>query len=101
MPAPSPLLASDRPCPKDGLSLPQHSVATARAAPPGEDEELNSDDDSDGSGDERTYDNIVLAQYESVRRNRNKWIAKLRSGIARLNGVDYVFTTCTAEWEYT
>jgi hypothetical protein len=35
-----------------------------------------------------------------VKRIRNRWLLKLKAGMARLNGVDYVFTAATAEWEY-
>jgi len=53
-----------------------------------------------GEAADREYTNVVLAQYDSVKRIRNKWLMKLRAGFATLHGVDYVFTSANAEWEY-
>jgi hypothetical protein len=53
-----------------------------------------------GSGAARAFDNIVIAQYDSVKRIRNVWHLKLKAGVARLKGVDYIFTDVDAKWEY-
>ena len=47
-----------------------------------------------------TFDSLVLAQFDVVKRKKTKWHVVLKSGIARLNNLDYVFTACDCEMRY-
>jgi len=63
-------------------------------------EELNSDDDDDAeeavvAGEPN---NLVLAQFDKVKRTRNKWHCTFKAGMASLNGIEYAFTNCEAEF---
>jgi len=72
----------------------------------GEDDEigeaLGSEDDSDDDrpGGARTveYKNTVHAQFRKVKRQRNKWNCELTAGVATIDGLDYVFTKCDANF---
>lgn len=67
-------------------------------------EELNSDDDSDGGGgggrgaQAVQYTNTVHAQFRKVKRQRNKWNCELTAGVATIDGLDYAFTKCDANF---
>jgi len=66
-------------------------------------EELNSDDDSDdgvgrGGAQAVQYTNTVHAQFRKVKRQRNKWNCELSAGVATIDGLDYAFTKCDANF---
>jgi hypothetical protein len=65
-----------------------------------EDEDsLNSDDDII---EEITYiSNILLAQYEKVKRTKNKWKCLLKYGIMNLDGKDFLFHSATGDFVWT
>ena len=44
------------------------------------------------------YSNTVHAQFRKVKRQRNKWNCELAAGVATIDGLDYVFTKCDANF---
>ena len=44
------------------------------------------------------YANTVHAQFRKVKRQRNKWNCELTAGVATIDGLDYVFTKCDANF---
>ncbi|CAI7800784.1 unnamed protein product [Closterium sp. NIES-54] len=67
--------------------------------------EDDDDDDDDGRGvigaDEEGQDgNIVLATYEKVTRQKNRWKCLLRHGVMSLNGRDILFFKANGEFEF-
>lgn len=44
--------------------------------------------------------NSVVAQFEKVKRNGDKWKLSLRGGIAHLDGRDYAFLKAEVELTY-
>lgn len=82
------------------------------AAPPVDEDEINSDLDDDDDEDDKDADaegydesgtmdeNVVLCQYEKVNRTRNKWRCVFKSGIIHVNGNDYVFSKANGEFEW-
>ena len=44
------------------------------------------------------YSNTVHAQFRKVKRQRNKWNCELTAGVATIDGLDYVFTKCDANF---
>lgn len=65
-----------------------------------EDEDaLNSDDDI---VEEVTHiTNILLAQYDKVKRSKNKWKCLLKYGIMNLNDRDFLFHSATGDFVWT
>ena len=65
-------------------------------------EELNSDDDSEndtgGGAQAVQYTNTVHAQFRKVKRQRNKWNCELTAGVAKIDGLEYAFTKCDANF---
>jgi len=57
-----------------------------------EEKALCSDDDLSNDGDTLfNCENQVLCQYESVKRNKEKWTVKLLNGVMHIRNRDYVF----------
>ena len=66
------------------------------------DEELGPDDDEpeDEPVDDKQVPNLVLAQFENVKRVKNKWKVILKDGICNLEGRDYMFHKGAGEFEW-
>jgi transcription initiation factor TFIIA large subunit len=67
----------------------------------GGEDNLGSDlDDEEDDVEEGSYPNMVLCQYEKVHRTKNRWKCQFKDGIANINGKDYVFLRCQADFEF-
>ena len=72
-----------------------------------DDEELNSDDDDDDDDDDDEGNeaseeggDMLVAQYDKVKRVRNQWRVSFSNGHATIAGRAYVFAKCDAEFMY-
>ena len=78
--------------------------AIVGAGDAGEEEELNSDDDDDDEGAEGggdgACDNLILAQFDSLKRKKTRYSLALAAGVARLGGVEYVFRSCDCDIKF-
>ena len=63
--------------------------------------EIKDDDEpEDEPVDDKQVPNLVLAQFENVKRVKNKWKVTLKDGICNLEGRDYMFHRGTGEFEW-
>lgn len=65
-------------------------------------EPLNSDDDIQEEDPTDVFDteNIVVCQFEKIKRARNLWKLYLKNGVMNLNGRDYVFKQASGEVQW-
>ena len=59
---------------------------------------LNSDDDDDS--DEEEVKELLLAQYESVTRTRDRWRVELKDGVVNVNGREVPFSRAKADVQF-
>jgi len=70
-------------------------------------DEAKADDDALGSEDEVEDDtepatqNLVLCQYESVKKHKGKWKTKFRDGIIRIADREYAFSRASGDFTFT
>lgn len=50
------------------------------------------------SEEEMTTDNVIIAQYEKVTRQKKRWKCLFKNGMMRLNGKDYVFNSASGDF---
>jgi len=70
-------------------------------------DEAKADDDALGSEDEVEDDqepatqNLVLCQYESVKKHKGKWKIKFRDGIIRIADKEYAFSRASGDFTFS
>eukprot|EP00892_Ulva_mutabilis_P004052 jgi/Ulvmu1/2018/UM120_0014.1 len=82
---------------------PNGGASTSAAGEKQADTEKDKDGlDSDLEDDEAEDDvkNMVLAQYDKVVRNKNKWKCTMKNGIVHIDGREYVFSKATGEFVF-
>lgn len=61
-------------------------------------DEEDLDDEEPAEGDEGG--NLVVAQYDKVQRNKNRWKCQMKHGIVHIDGREYVFSKATGEFVF-
>lgn len=74
------------------------SPADAEKAKDGADLDEDLDDDEPGEAEEGG--NLVVAQYDKVVRNKNRWKCTMKHGIVHIDGREYVFSKATGEFVF-
>lgn len=64
------------------------------------DKDVLDSDLEDDEGAEDDVQNMVLAQYDKVVRNKNKWKCTMKNGIVHIDGREYVFSKATGEFVF-
>jgi len=82
-------------------SAPAPAAAATEAKADGEEEidELD-DSDLDISEEEIETDDILICQYDKVRRVKTKWSCVFRDGLLHVNGQDHVFHEAKCEFHF-
>ena len=68
----------------------------------GKEEEIDELDDPllDISEEEIETDNVLVCQYDKVRRVKAKWSCSLKDGVVRLHGADHLFREAKCEFHF-
>jgi hypothetical protein len=65
---------------------------------PGHDEELGSEDDDEDQEPETS--NLILCQYDTVKRSKAKWKAQLKCGLMQIDGFEYAFNKASGDMNF-
>jgi len=65
---------------------------------PAQDEELGSEDDDEDQEPETS--NLILCQYDTVKRSKAKWKAQLKFGLMQVDGFEYAFNKASGDMNF-
>ncbi|GLI67602.1 hypothetical protein VaNZ11_011844 [Volvox africanus] len=68
------------------------------AAPEGD--EVLSEDEHDDNDEEEVVENLMIGQFEKVNKMKNRWKVAMRDCVFHINGRDFLFKKCTAEFSW-
>ena len=89
----------------EAKAVPVAPIVAAPAAPEakaegGEEIDELDDSDLDISDEEIETDDILICQYDKVRRVKTKWSCVFKDGLLHVNGQDHVFHEAKCEFHF-
>ncbi len=63
-----------------------------------EGDEVLSEDEHDDNDDEEEVENLLIGQFDKVNKMKNRWKVSMKDCVFHINGRDFLFKKCTAEF---
>ncbi|KAG2423429.1 hypothetical protein HXX76_015300 [Chlamydomonas incerta] len=74
--------------------------AAAGEEPAAEGDEVLSEDEHDEGDEEEVVENLMIGQFEKVQKMKSRWKVAMRDCVFHINGRDYLFKKCQAEFSW-